>query len=92
MTDWNKLTEACKQGMVAAAENPGRYGGRYVGRYYDRKAKDDVFVVLDDDDPETVPEHIDVLAQCCPKKVNPIGGAGTFLKADGSVEFPDDRR
>lgn len=93
MTDWSKLTQACQQAMKLAAEKPGRYGGRYVGRLDAKKVNgkwiDGDFIVLDDDDPDAVPKHVDVLAQVTPTKVYAIGGARNYLREDGTVSFHD---
>jgi hypothetical protein len=83
MTDWNELTEKCREAMSLAANNPGRYGGRYVARRDNR----DGFFVMDDDDPEQIPDDVDVLAQVTPKAVYPIGRARNYLLSDGRVEF-----
>lgn len=84
MDKWQELTECCRE---AVNMPPGRYGGRYVGRKYDRKAKRDVFLILDDDDPETIPDDVDVLAHVYRGKVCPIGRARYWLNADGTVDF-----
>lgn len=80
--DFEKLTAVCKHAMTLAAESPGRYGGRYVAR----NTQDEI-VVLDDDDPETVADDIDVLAQVTPDRVWAVGHARGYLNDDGSVTF-----
>jgi hypothetical protein len=84
---WNELTERCREAMAKSHTSPGRYGGLYVGRRYDRNAKRDVFLILEDDDPETVPNDIDVLAHVYKGKVCPIGHARYWLGEDGTVDF-----
>lgn len=87
--EWEGLPQRLQEGMAAARENPGRYGGRYVGRRYDKKIKKTIFMVLDDDDPDLYrdDEKLDILAQCMPHKVHPIGRARHYIKEDGSVSF-----
>ena len=87
MTNWTQLEQACQQAMQAAAEKPGRYGGRHVGRRFNQQTRATEFVVLDDDDWDLVPEDVDVLAQCTPECVNPIGPAARYLREDGTVNF-----
>lgn len=87
MTDWTQLEIVCKRAMQAAAEKPGRYGGRHVGRRYDKAAGKTVFVVLEDDDWDLVPDDVDVLAQCTPQCVNSIGPAARYLRSDGTVRL-----
>ena len=76
------VSQACRDAMAAAADSPGRYGGRYVARTLDGEG-----LVICDDDPETVPDDLDVIAQCTPDVVHPIGRAQQWLREDGSVIF-----
>jgi hypothetical protein len=71
--------------MQEAAENPGRYGGKYVGRKYDKANRCDIWVILDDD-PDNVPEPVDVLVHVTPKKCYGIGHARYWINEDGTVD------
>lgn len=79
---FSDVTKACQEAMRSAKEAPGRYGGRYVARGPNEK-----LVVLPDDDPDTLPSEFDVLAQCTPDRVYPVGHARTWLNDDGSTRF-----
>lgn len=83
------LEQALKDGMQAATEKPGRYGGRYVARQYDRAAKADRYLVLADDDPDLYrdDESLDVLAQCTPKTAYGIGRARHWINEDGTISL-----
>jgi hypothetical protein len=70
-----------------ATSKPGRYGGRYVARRYDRASGSDLFVTLEDDDPDTVADGWDVLAQVTPSKVYGIGHARNYIRPDGTVDY-----
>lgn len=89
MEIWDKVGPTCQEAMQAAAEKPGRYGGRYVGRRYDKANNEDLLVILDDDDPKTVPDEIDVLCHVTPGRVLPVGRMRHFMDDQGNVTFPD---
>ena len=89
MLDLEQVEAMLKNGMEAAREKPGRYGGRYVSRRWDKKQQCDVYEVLDDDDPEKVRDKKrdwDIIAQCLPSKVYGIGGARHWINLDGTVD------
>lgn len=87
MTDWNDFTSKAKQAMQLAKTKPGRYGGRYITRHYDKKTKQDVISIHDDDDPETLPEELDALAHARPDGISGIGRMRHFINSDGTVRI-----
>lgn len=87
-----------KAAMALAATKPGPYGGRYVGRKYDRRKKEDRYLILPTDDPEDPrvrdDRELDVFAHCRPETAYGLGHARYWILADGSVdrEYFDSRR
>jgi hypothetical protein len=79
------VEDACKRArQKLAAGEMGPYGGLYVGRM---EPTGYPVVVLDHDDPELVPDDVDVIAQVTPAAVYGIGRARSWLNEDGTVVF-----